>query len=97
MYLFLSAFTVKQTFFLQCTDISKKHQPLIKYLYILFRDAPLFCELLLCGVSACEVHILPQTLHGARGGLYCDVVVDKQLRKIWQAAVGHFHVGFSLG
>ena len=69
----------------------------MQYLHILFRNAPLFGKLLLCGVGACEVHILPQTLHGARGGLDCGVVVGKQLRKIWQAAVGHFHVGFSLG
>ena len=73
------------------------YQPTMKYLHILFRNAPLFGELLLCGVSACKIHILPQTLHGARGGLYCGVVVGKQLRKVWQATVGHLDVGFSLG
>ena len=69
----------------------------MQYLHILFRDAPLFGKLFLRGVGAGQIHILPQTLHGARGGLYCGVVVGKQLRKVWQAAVGHLHVCFSLG
>lgn len=69
----------------------------MQYLHILFRDAPLVGKLFLCSVSSGQIHILPQTLHGARGGLYCGVVVGKQLRKVWQADVGHFHVGFSFG
>lgn len=73
------------------------HKFTVQHLHILFRNAPLVGNLFLCGVSACEVHVLPQTLHGARSGLYCGVVVGKQLRKIWQAAVGHLDVGFSLG
>ena len=44
------------------------NQPTVQHLHILFRNAPLFGELFLRGVGACEVHILPQTLHGARGG-----------------------------